>query len=483
LFDQKSNDFIENATIALHDINLQTALDRATSHRSPDMSDTTGVAALRQQARAAKLRALRNLPETLEKLESRLTEKGVGVLWAVDGEECNRHVVEIARKHGVHRVVKGKSMATEETHLNGALEAAGLEVIETDLGEFVVQIAHERPSHIVSPILHKTKEQVRDLFVDQLHIEPTDDPQALTRAARAYLRDKFVTADMGITGANFAIAETGTCVIITNEGNGRMCSSLPRVHVVVVGIEKVVETPDDFAALFQMLIRASGGGKISKYVHMMGGPKTPEDPDGPNAMYVILLDNGRSRIHGTEYAESLACLRCGACLNICPVYHNVGGHAYGGVYSGPIGAVITPLLQGLHNAAPLPHASSLCGACKSACPVDIDLPDMLLRLRGDLVKEHETDRSITVGVKGWAAAMQSPRLYAMSGAAARLYTRQAADHMGEIHRLPGLLGNWTRNRDFPSFARKSFHDLWRDRKQGSGRRIGVNTGDEPSGQS
>ncbi len=467
--EQKPNDFIRNATLALHDVTLQTALDRATTRsvlgRIEGMAATTDATALRQQGRAAKLRALHDLPDLLETLETRLTEKGIKVLWALDAQECNQHVIDIARMHDVHRIVKGKSMATEETRLNVSLEAAGLEVIETDLGEFVAQIAHERPSHIVGPILHKTKEQVRDLFVAHLHIEPTDDPQALTRAAREYLRDKFLTADMGITGANFAIAETGTLVIVTNEGNGRMCSSLPRVHVVVVGIEKVIESVDDFTTLLQLLTRGSGGGKISRYVHLLGGPAGPDDPDGPAAMYVILLDNGRSSIHSTDYAEALACLRCGACLDTCPVYQNVGGHAYGGVYSGPIGAVITPLFEGLHNAAPLPHASSLCGACKNACPVDIDLPGMLLRLRSDLVQDHATDPAISAGIKGWAAAMQSSRLYAMSGAAARLYTRAAADRTDTLHTLPGPFGNWTRNRDFPAFAEKSFHQLWRERQK------------------
>ena len=459
--------FVQSATIAIQNITLQTALDRATprsvNHRITAMAETTDATALRQQGRAARLRALRNLPELLEKLETRLTDKGIGVLWAEDGAECNQHVVDIARKHDVHSIVKGKSMATEETELNHTLEGAGLEVVETDLGEFVAQLAHERPSHIVAPILHKTKEQVRDLFAEHLHMPPSDDPRVLTAAARVHLRQKFIHADMGITGANFAIAETGTLAIVTNEGNGRMCSSLPRVHVVVVGIEKVVESVEDFSTLLQLLTRSATGQRISTYVHLMGGPALPGDPDGPEAMYVILLDNGRSTVHGTDYAESLACIRCGACLNACPVYQNVGGHAYGWVYSGPIGAVLTPLMLGLHEAAPLPHASSLCGACQQACPVQIQIPDMLLRLRGDLVKAHDTDPAITVGVKAWAAAMQSPFIYAMSATAARLYTRTAAGKDRMLHRLPGPLVNWTKNRDFPPFAAKSFHEMWRER--------------------
>ncbi len=464
---QQSNEFVHSATIALKDIQLQTALDRSlgssVTHRIEAWNETTDAQALRQQGRNARLRALHDLPEMLETLESNLIARGVKVLWAVDGDECNQHVLDIARKHDVHSIVKGKSMATEETELNHALEAAGLEVTETDLGEFVVQLAHERPSHIVSPILHKTKEQVSDLFVEHLKIEPSADPQELAHAARLHLRQKFIHADMGITGANFAIAETGTMAIVTNEGNGRMCSSLPRVHVVVVGIEKVIPTVEDFSTLVQMLARSTGGQRITTYVHLMGGPATEDDPDGPNDMYVILLDNGRSRIHSSEYAEVLACIRCGACLNTCPVYQNVGGHAYGSVYSGPIGAVITPLLKGLSNATPLPHASSLCGACKAACPVDIDLPDMLLRLRGDLVAEHESDPLLTAAIKGWAVTMKSPVLYRVGGTAAKIATRSVAGKDGTLHKLPGLLGNWTTNRDFPPFAPKPFHQLWQER--------------------
>ncbi len=463
----KANEFVHSATVAIHDITLQTALDRGTAHgvrgRVNAMTEVTDLQALRQQARAAKLRALHNLPELLEMLEGKLTARGINVRWATDAEECNRHVVDIAQQHGVQRIIKGKSMVTEETGLNHTLEAEGFDVVETDLGEFIAQISNEMPSHIVFPIIHKTREQVRDLFADKLHMVPTDDPAALTAAARVYMRPRFLGADMGINGCNFAIAETGTLVIMTNEGNGRMCSSLPRVHVIVTGIEKVIETMDDFATLIQMLPRSATGQRLTVYQHLVSGPARSGDPDGPEAVYVIFLDNGRSQIHASEYAEVLACLRCGACQNVCPVYQNVGGHAYGWVYAGPIGAVMTPLLVGLHNAAPLPHASSLCGACRSACPVDINIPDMLLRLRGELVEDGDADPMISVGVKGWTAAMRSLRLFELGGAAARLATRAAAHGDESIHNLPGPLGNWTRYRDFPPFAEKSFHQLWRER--------------------
>ena len=440
----QSKDFVQNATIAIQDIHLQTALDRslgnAPARRLAAWNETTDPQALRQQGRNGKLRALRDLPEMLEMLEAKLIAKDITVLWAADGAECNQQVIDIARRHDVKRIVNGKSMATEEPALNHALEGTGLEVTETDLGEFVVQLAHERPSHIVSPILHKTKEQVSDLLVEHIHIEPSDDPQTLAHEARLYLRQKFIEADMGITGANFAIAETGTLAIVTNEGNGRMCSSLPRVHVVVVGIEKVVPTVDDFSTLVQMLPRSTGGQRISTYVHLMGGPASADDDDGPEAMYVILLDNGRSRIYGSEYTEVLACIRCGSCLNSCPVYQNVGGHAYGGVYSGPIGAVINPLLNGLDQASPLPHASSLCGSCKAACPVDIDLPDMLLRLRSDLVTAHQADPVVSAAIKGWAASMQSRALYNIGALAARVATRSRRSRARARRRQAGRRG-------------------------------------------
>jgi L-lactate dehydrogenase complex protein LldF len=469
----KANAFQETAISAIGDIQLQTALDRGTTNsvngriRAMSEAEVTDAAALRAQARAAKLRALRKLPDLLEQFEAKITARGATVLWAEDAAECNRHVIDIARRHAVKSIVKGKSMATEETNLNHALEEAGLKVVETDLGEYIVQLAGETPSHIVMPIIHKTREQVRDIFVDRLGMTPSDSPEEMTKFARGILRQEFLNADMGINGANFLLAETGHAVIVTNEGNGRMCSSLPRVHVIVAGIEKIVESVEDFGTLVQLLPRSGTGQRLTVYVHMMGGPARPTDPDGPEHMYVILLDNGRSRIRETDYAESLACIRCGACLNICPVYQNVGGHAYGWVYSGPIGAVVTPLLNGIHNAAPLPHASSLCGACKSACPVDINIPDMLLRLRGDLVKEGNTPRTLTAGIKAWATTMQSPRLYALAGGAAKVATRLAQGKDGMVHTLPGLLGNWTQQRDFPPFAPKSFHQLWKERQSGS----------------
>jgi L-lactate dehydrogenase complex protein LldF len=462
-----ANQFIPASSIAIQDSTLQIALERGTTRgvngRINAMANSSDPNALRAQGRAARLRALRDLPDLLEQFETNFTQRGGNVLYAENSQDCNQLVLEIARRHGVQRVAKGKSMATEETALNRHLEANGLEVIETDLGEFIIQLAKEHPSHIVYPIIHKTREQVSELFTEKLGMPPNNDPEALTAVAREYMRQKFLTADMGITGGNFAIAETGTVAIVTNEGNGRMCSSLPRVHVAVVGIEKVIGTVADFATLVQLLPRSATGQHMTVYTHLMSGPARPTDPDGPDFMYVIFLDNGRSQIRSqTDYAEALACIRCGACLNTCPVYQNVGGHAYGWVYPGPIGAVITPLLTGIHNAAPLPHASSLCGSCKEACPVDIDIPDMLLRLRAELVREGDTSPLLTAGIKGWRVSMESTWLYELSGRAASLASRAVARD-GALHHLPGPLGNWTKYRDFPPFAAKSFRQLWRER--------------------
>ncbi len=464
-----SNNFVQNSFVALQDIGLRKAITNVTNlsvaGRLLSWAETTDWQALRQQGRGSRLRALHSLPDLLELFERNITARGAHVLWATDGDECNQLVLDIARKHNVRTIVKGKSMATEEAGLNHALEAAGLHPLETDLGEFIAQMSHEAPSHIIMPIVHKTREQVSELFVRELHIKPTDDPAALTAAAREYMRPRFLKADMGITGCNFAIAETGTLCIVTNEGNGRMCSSVPRVHVITVGIEKVIESVEDFGTLLQILTRSATGQRLSSYVHLINGPARPDDPDGPEYLYVILIDNGRSRIHATKYAEALACIRCGACLNVCPVYRNVGGHAYGWVYAGPIGAVVTPLMVGIHNAAPLPHASSLCGACQEACPVEIRIPDMLLKLRADLVEQGDADPVITWGIKGWELAMRSSQLFEAGGAAARTATHLAANGDDMLHSLPGPLGNWTRNRDFPPFASKSFHQLWRERKR------------------
>jgi L-lactate dehydrogenase complex protein LldF len=462
-----SNAFIPAAQVALLDDQMRASVDQATTtayQKRLNLMFEAGHAhgeALRQQAAQAKRRALSHLPELLEQAEARLTAHGAHVLWALDGDEVTRIVLEIIDRHAVKSVVKSKSMVSEEIGLNDALEAQGVEVVETDLGEYILQLAGEPPSHIVTPVIHKSLESIRDLFVAELNMPATDDAGQMARFARQILREKFLAADMGITGGNFIIAETGTLCLVTNEGNGRMVTSLPRVHVAIVGIEKVVETLEDYATLTQVLPRSATGQAMTVYTHMYNGPRKPGETDGPQELYVIFVDNGRSAIYETKYAQILTCIRCGACMNACPVYRSTGGHAYGWVYPGPVGAVITPLLTGLENAQPLPHASSLCGACKQVCPVDIDLPQMLLDLRFDLYQRGEVEGIWKWGLKLWAFGNQSPAIFELGGRLARLFL---GDRQPKY--LPGPLAGWTRYRDFPPFAKKPFRQQWQEKRGG-----------------
>ena len=462
--DVKSNDFIALSDIAIHNKDLQEAVSAGTrtayKKRQVAMFDHSNEHGefLRQQAAEAKRRALRNLPDLLEQAETNLTKNGFNVEWAIDADEANKLVLEIARRHGVETVTKSKSMLSEELGVNHAMEASGLRVVETDLGEYIIQLNDEPPSHIVAPVIHKTKAEIRDIFIRELNMEPTDDAGEMVAFARKMLRDDFLNADMGISGGNFIIAETGSLGLVMNEGNGRMCTTIPRVHIALVGIEKLVETVEDYTTLTQVLPRSGTGQNLTVYTNILNGPSRDEEDDGPDHVYVIFVDNGRSDIYATNYAEALACIRCGACQNACPVYRSTGGHAYGWVYGGPIGAVLTPLYVGLENAAPLPHASSLCGSCKQVCPVDIDLPRMLLDLRWDLVQSGISKTGWNMGMKMWAIGMTSPARYGLGGVAARTGQFVMGDYM------PGVLGNWTKFRDFPEFAPKSFHQLWKERQ-------------------
>ena len=467
----EANRFAEAASRALQDKQLKAALDHnarlADATRVKSMAATTGAEALRQQGRGARLRGLAQLPELLEQTEAQITARGGQVLWARDAEEANQHVLEICRRHGLSFGVKSKSMVTEELHLVPFLEEHGVRMLETDLGEFVVQVDESRPSHIVAPIMHMKKEGIHKLFVEKLGMEPMEDdidPQVMTRFARQYLRGQYFEADFGITGGNFIIAETGTVAITTNEGNARLGSALQPVHVAIVGIEKVIPTWEDYATLVQTLARSATGQQLSVYSTLYNGPALPEEGDGPQHYYVVLVDNGRSDIYGTQYSEALACIRCGACLNTCPVYQNVGGHAYGAVYPGPIGSVITPLLTGVENATPLPFASSLCGACKAACPVDINIPDMLLGLRHDL--QEEQSPLWRLGMQAWSWSFSHPLLYETGRKVSAALSGAFSGEDGKLRSLPGPLGAWTEHRDFPPFPRESFHDWWRRERDG-----------------
>src|SRR5512136_2077882 len=337
---------------------------------------------LRQAGHEIRLQAINHLDTYLAQLEEQVTRAGGHVHWARDAAEARSIVLALAREHHVKRVVKAKSMASEEINLNHALAEAGIQVLETDLGEYIVQLAGEMPSHIIVPAVHLTKEGIADLFHEKLGVEAPPEPTVLTAIARARLREEFLAADMGLSGANFMVAETGTIVLVTNEGNGRMCTTLPPVHVAIAGIDKVVPDMQSLTVLLKLLARSATGQKISTYTSFIHGPRQSTEENGPQEFHLILLDNGRTRILQDEVTrETMLCIRCGACLNVCPVYNHVGGHAYGWVYSGPIGAILSPQLLGTKVARELPFASSLCGACADICPVKIPIPSILLQLR------------------------------------------------------------------------------------------------------
>jgi L-lactate dehydrogenase complex protein LldF len=341
-------------------------------------------------------------------------------------------------------------------------------VVETDLGEYIVQLANDRPSHIIAPIIHMTRQDVGRVMEQRLHVPYTDDTQALAATARRKLRDEFLRADMGITGANFGVVETGTICLVTNEGNARMVTSLPRVHVVMMGIEKLVPTMADLDRCLKVLARSATGQKLTVYTTMIRAPRAAGDADGPEELHVVLLDNGRSRMLGGDTAEILACIRCGACLNACPVYRTIGGHAYGDTYPGPVGAIVTPGLRGLHDWRDLPDASSLCGACRDVCPVRLDIPRMLLALRGAATKEDPQPPSLARAMKVYAWMATRPRVYRTIMRVGRWSLRRLARE-GWIRRAPGLAGRWTLSRDLRAPAARTFQARWRKRQREEGR--------------
>src|SRR5689334_13989382 len=379
------HDFLNAARQALADPPLQAALVRLTSTlmagNRRGYAALADIDALRMHAKHIKEHTLAHLDRYLEQLEASVQKRGGHVHWAANAEDARRIILDIARQTNSRRIVKSKSMTSEEVHLNPALEAAGLEVTETDFGEFIIQLAGERPSHLVAPAVHHTRESIARILSKHSGEALPDEPKELAQAGRRLLRAKFAAADMGISGANFAVAETGTIVLVSNEGNARLTTTCPRIHVALMGIEKVLPRWIDLPVFLKLLARAATGQTLSVYTTLITGPRRRSDRDGPEELHLVLLDNGRSRLLATPFRESLQCIRCGACLNACPVYRRIGGHAYGGVYSGPIGSILTPLYDSVRGHPHLPHASSLCGACQAACPVKINIPHMLIGLR------------------------------------------------------------------------------------------------------
>ena len=413
--------------------------------------------AWRRWAESVKNHVLTHLDDYLEEAEAVLVANGAQVHWAADADEARKITAKLARDASVRTVVKGKSMLTEEIGLNAALEGVGARVYETDLGEYVLQLLDEAPSHILGPAIHKSLEQVQQLFAERLGTEHDGDPDALAAAARRVLREAFTTADMGVTGANFVVAETGTVALIENEGNIRLATSLPRVHVALAGIEKLLPRMSDLAGFLQLTARAATGQPIGCFVTLVQGPAAVPGDDGPEEVHVIFLDNGRTDVLAHEHAwEALRCVRCGACLNTCPVYRQTGGHAYGWVYSGPIGSVLDPGLLGLHEAMPLPFASSLCGACTEACPVRIPIPELLLHWREEAQAAGLTSRTERMALAGLARVATRPGLYKVAG---KVGSRLGA--VGAAKALP-MLGGWTRERAAPQPSRRTFRDLWRE---------------------
>lgn len=421
--------------------------------------------AIRQAGADIRAHTLAHLDLYLAQFEQTAQARGTHVHWAATAEDVPRIVLEIAQQANVKKIVKSKSMVSEECALNPVLQAAGLEVWETDLGEYILQLAQEPPSHIVAPVIHKTKDQVADLFA-QHHQKPRQEEiAALCREAREVLRPHFLSAQMGISGANFLVAETGSTVIVTNEGNGRMATTLPRVHVAITGIEKVVPTLEDLSTLLRLLPRSATGQPITNYISMNTGLKGDEDSDGPQDSHVILLDNGRSRLLGSENRDMLRCIRCGACMNHCPVYQNIGGHSYGWVYPGPMGSVLTPSYLGLEKALDLPHASTFCGACASVCPVKIPIPDLLRNLRHEEVKKDLRPRAERVGLQVWQWFAERPWWYAhISRWVARHLARQGGGAR-LIHRL-SLATGWTDSRDLPAPTGKTFRERYQKQHRG-----------------
>ncbi|HQU82306.1 MAG TPA: LutB/LldF family L-lactate oxidation iron-sulfur protein [Pyrinomonadaceae bacterium] len=478
-----SENFDQNARVALKDATLRGALKNLSKtiggRRKTAIATVENWEELREKARKIKEETLLHLDKYLERFAENAEKAGAKIHWARDGKEATRIILDLINERGAKTVVKAKSMATEEIHLNHALEAEGIEAVETDLGEYIIQIADETPSHIVVPAIHKTKQQIADLFVEKIGIEPTEDVGVLTQTARKILRSKFAEAQIGISGANFAVAETGTILILENEGNIRLTTSLTKTHIALVGIEKIIPKFADLDVFLKLLPRSGTGQKLTTYQSLITGTKREKNAEGPEEIHIVLMDNGRSKMLAHPVTrQSLACIRCGACLNACPVYGAVGGHAYGAVYPGPIGAVITPQLLGIEKTKQLPYASSLCGACREVCPVKIDIPELLLHLRAEITDGEangkKTEKPIKVkfaerfAFSLYAKAWERAGTYKLGTKTARFFQKFLSEN-GKIGEVSGVmkmlappLANWTEFRDAPTVAPKSFREIWKE---------------------
>ena len=467
----------EHIRKTLADPKLQLAIYTATGRLMDKRRSTVGpedlpqYQELRQRAHEIKKHAIENLDYYLDQVETNVVAHGGKVIFAQDANDAVDFILQLAKERKASLLVKSKSMTTEEIDLNERLEHHQLETVETDLGEYIIQLAHEKPYHIVAPALHKTRYQVADLFTKKLGVEHDTVIENQTMVARRVLREKFLAADIGITGANFVIADSGAVVIVENEGNARLSSSAPKIHIAVAGIEKVIPRAQDLAVFLKLLGRSATGQPMTVYTSFLSGPRRAGELDGPEEFYLVLLDNGRTRLLADrEKRESLYCIRCGACLNHCPVYRKIGGHSYPWVYSGPIGAIISPQFMGVTHDPWLPFASSLCGACAEVCPVKIDIPKILLALREEVThaKEREGQGKLErLAFRAWAWVMRHPLVYEMAGMVAQAAMPEA-ERNGWIRYVPALMNAgplraWASQRDLPAAAPKSFRQLWRAR--------------------
>jgi len=464
--------FKANARRALDDAHLQKALGHIRAgfidKRAKAVAALPEFAALSLAARDIKDHTLAHLDLYLEAYEEKVREAGGEVHYAETADEARALILAVCRRAGARTVTKGKSMIAEEIGLNEHLAANGIEPVETDLGEYIIQLRNEPPSHIIAPAVHVTKDQIEaDFRRAHSSLAPDRDladPTALLAEARAVLRERFLAADVGITGANFLIAETGTSVIVTNEGNGDLTQTLPRVHIVLATIEKITPTLEDVSQILRVLARSATGQDMACYTTLSTGPRRPEDPDGPEEYHVVILDNGRSAMIGSQFQDMLRCIRCGACMNHCPVYQAVGGHAYGSVYSGPMGAVLTPMLFGVDKAGQLPNASSFCGRCEAVCPMKIPLPKMMRHWREREFERHLSPATYRRGLGLWAFFAKRPPLYRFGARLAIRILGNLGLGRGRFRRL-AFAGSWTKHRDFPAPEGKTFQELWAERKR------------------
>lgn len=465
----RAQDFKVRAAKSLANPHLRQALanlrKRMVNGRVAAVAELDNFEQIREAAKQVRDNALAHLDFLLEEFERNATARGTKVHWAETPEDMNRIVLEIAKAANVRKVIKSKSMLGEESGLNGYLQAGGVEVRETDLGEYIIEQSGDVPSHIIAPAIHRTKDEVSDLFHERHNLPRKTDISELTREAREMLRPHFLTADMGITGANFLVAETGTTMIVTNEGNGRMSTTLPRVHVAIAGIEKVLPTLEDVSFILRLLTRSATAQSISNYLSFTTGPRQAGDTDGPEEFHVVIVDSGRTKVLGSELREALRCIRCGACMNHCPVYQNIGGHPYGWVYPGPIGSVLTPAYAGLERALDLPHAATFCNQCGVVCPVKIPLPDLMRKLREQQIDRNLRPGGERLGLRIWAWAATRPTVYAFVTRIAARVGRMMGGVDKRIRSLPGGGAEWTAQRDLPAPSGKTFRELYASRRR------------------